>query len=163
MVRLKSDKRNPPPFCARFQFHYGSIKICICKIRNISYRCFNSTMVRLKYFQVPDIVCYNAFQFHYGSIKINTVLTRRKVIWCFNSTMVRLKSGSGHSSWSLGFEFQFHYGSIKMQRNTHCADYSLCFNSTMVRLKYYVTTATNSHKTFQFHYGSIKMLGLNSL
>ena len=140
-----------------FQFHYGSIKILFRRLSRQTKRCFNSTMVRLKYSPLfiieLNLLSFNStmvrlkwdkkilesiktmFQFHYGSIKILPAVNV-----------------------GVGVElFQFHYGSIKIIIVESRPDKIICFNSTMVRLKSSPRVATSMGIVFQFHYGSIKI------
>ena len=127
-------------------------RVCVC--------CFNSTMVRLKYFSGDALSAFVGFQFHYGSIKIEShpffinsedmfqfhygsikimrmiyIITSRSR---FNSTMVRLKSFELLELVPNDDVFQFHYGSIKIYRKIFKLLLCSCFNSTMVRLKWKV-------------------------
>ena len=52
-----------------FQFHYGTIKSKLTSKRTTEAHNFNSTMVRLKAFQIVIPVVWKLFQFHYGTIK----------------------------------------------------------------------------------------------
>ena len=123
-----------------FQFHYGSIKMTLHFYLDDYRFCFNSTMVRLKYY-LRICFTYNRqtmFQFHYGSIKIKS------------DASYYVTSPQG---------FQFHYGSIKIRERCLLRWFDCCFNSTMVRLKWYSSTRPIFHRIkFQFHYGSIKIL-----
>ena len=103
-------------------------RVCVC--------CFNSTMVRLKYFSGDALSAFVGFQFHYGSIKIESHP------FFINSEDM----------------FQFHYGSIKIMRMIYIITSRSRFNSTMVRLKYIIFEVfIIIGKGFQFHYGSIKI------
>ena len=52
-----------------FQFHYGTIKRMLFANHCPLMRYFNSTMVRLKGFQLQAGEALPQFQFHYGTIK----------------------------------------------------------------------------------------------
>ena len=69
-----SIKSDPPPTLKiptnEFQFHNGSIKSTIRTLMTVLLEGFNSTMVRLKGYDVRvRAVNFIGFQFHNGSIK----------------------------------------------------------------------------------------------
>ena len=92
MVRLKDDNGYVAKIAVHpFQFHYGTIKSVNCRRRTRSLPYFNSTMVRLKVEENPDILAQLKFQFHYGTIKRLQPNIQDFGKTNFNSTMVRLK------------------------------------------------------------------------
>ena len=113
MVRLKDPDAFTKFDLATFQFHYGTIKSARFPSNCITYRHFNSTMVRLKAAWVKErFLDSSLFQFHYGTIKSTILDDDTASVLHFNSTMVRLKVILFSLSQPL-LQFQFHYGTIK--------------------------------------------------
>ena len=82
--------------------------------RNVVFRCFNSTMVRLKENATAlPASTLNAFQFHNGSIKSHDGIGQwyQKAEFQFHNGSI--KSPAIPFTNIIHFEFQFHNGSIK--------------------------------------------------
>ena len=78
---------------------------------------FNSTMVRLKFFDnEPTLSREFVFQFHYGSIKIKKPALHVCLFSWFQFHYGSIKIAYSVRSMSLALLFQFHYGSIKIFR-----------------------------------------------
>ena len=121
----------------KFQFHYGSIKIALEFVGDLTDNIsFNSTMVRLKSQRKLSATLPIWFQFHYGSIKMFDVGLQSLVQVAFQFHYGSIKIVSNVRYQSEVKVFQFHYGSIKMfVRASQSCQLLNGFNSTMVRLK----------------------------
>ena len=140
MVRLKDSDTDPRTQAVpKFQFHNGSIKRWISRLRGEGEL---------------------EFQFHNGSIKSPLMKSLRSgSILSFNSTMVSIKSRDDNCAAACTNWFQFHNGSIKSPRNDDRDELEQRFQfhngsiksvgDVYSRLKLLV---------FQFHNGSIKSL-----